>query len=241
MTVRVLASSTAVAVAAAEMVQERARQAVAEHGRFVFGLTGGRSPRALYRLLAQSPLREGMPWALTHVIWGDERCVPAEDAENNAHLATTLLLAQVPVPAGQIHRVPVEMPAAAAAVSYEETLRRVVFPDGVARSDVLLLGLGDDGHVASLFPGSPALAERQRWVVDVARTEGPDRVSLTFAAINEAGLVILQVCGEAKGRVLRRVLDGEDLPARRVAPRDGQVLWLVDEAAAAVLPPDLGG
>ncbi len=240
MTVRVLPSANEVAAAAAELVQERARQAVVATGRFVIGLTGGRSPRALYRRLAQSPTREEVPWALTHAIWGDERCVPPEDPENNAHLASTLLLARVPVPPAQVHRIPSDLPAAAAAASYEETLRRVVFPDGVPRCDVLLLGLGDDGHVASLFPGSPALAERRRWVVDIPRAAGPDRVSLTFAAINGAALVVLQVCGEAKGRVLRRVLDGQDLPARRVAPRDGQVLWLVDEAAAAQLSTTAG-
>lgn len=240
MRINVFPTPAAVATVAAEIVAARARAAVKDRGRFVLGLTGGRSAQAMYRLLAEAGWHGQLPWTHTHVVWSDERCVPAQSPENNALLADTLLLDHVPVPAAQVHRVVTRWPADEAARQYEAVLRRDVFPAGEPRVDVLLLGLGDDAHVASLFPGSPALAEQARWVVGARGPDGgPDRVTLTLPVINAAATILLQVCGQQKGHVLRRVLApnsaGEDLPARRIAPRDGELIWLVDDEAQAAI------
>lgn len=230
-------SEAGVAAAAAAILEEHGRAAVAARGVFRWCVTGGRSPQALYRLLASTDMRGRFPWERTVVAWGDERAVPQTSPANNGRLVCSLLLDHVSTTPAKVFRIPVDIPADAAARRYEETLKQEVFPGDAPRFDVLLLGLGDDGHVASLFPGSPALEERARWVVGVAGKDGgPDRITLTLPVINAARLVLAQVFGAYKGRVLRRVLAGEDdLPAARVAPRDGALVWLVDPAAASAL------
>lgn len=229
--------------AAAGLIAETAARAVAARGRCAILLAGGETPRRAYELLADEPLRDRVPWGQVHLFWGDERCVPADDPRSNARMARQALLDRVPVPAGQVHPIAGDRDPRLAATEYETLLRR--FFAGAPRFDLVLLGLGSDGHTASLFPGSPALHERERWTA-VARRPGEeiDRITLTPAAINQAELVVFLVAGDDKASVLHEVLDMEPdpnrRPARMIRPASGQVHWLVDRAAARLLEKDPG-
>lgn len=225
--------------AAAGLFVQHAWQAAAEQGRFSVALAGGGTPRRTYELLAQAPYRDRVPWPQVHVFWGDERCVPAADPRSNARMAREALLDHVPIPADQVHPVDGGAPPKQAAAQYEATLRRF-FGDEPPRLDLLLLGLGEDGHTASLFPHTPVLDERERWAAAVWPT-GQDlaRVTLTAPLLNQAAVVVFLVAGAGKAGVLRDVLEGlrdpRRLPAQLVAPQSGLVQWLVDEAAARLL------
>jgi 6-phosphogluconolactonase len=225
--------------AAADLFAERAAQAVADHGRCAMLLAGGETPRRTYELLAEEPLRDRVPWEGLHLFWGDERSVPPDDPRSNARMVHRALLDRVPVPAGQVHPIPCDRDPRQAADEYEELLRR--FFAGVApRFDLVLLGLGDDGHTASLFPDSPVLEERQRWASAARRTgEEIGRVTLTPPLINQAELVVFLVAGDDKATVLREVLedhpDPRSRPARMIMPEQGELRWLVDKAAARLL------
>lgn len=153
----------AVSVAAAELFAEKARQATEARGRFSVSLSGGSTPKRVYELLAQPPLRDQVPWEKVHIFWGDERCVPADDARSNAHMTRAALLDHVPVPPAQIHAIDGTVPARDAANCYEELLRQF-FAGQPPRFDLVLLGLGENGHTASLFPHTPVLREQERWV-----------------------------------------------------------------------------
>ncbi len=235
--VEIFADYDALSRAAASLFAERAAAAVAAHGRFSVALSGGRAPQRAYELLAGPPWRDRVPWAAVHVFWGDERCVPADDPRSNAGAARRALLDRVPAPKHQIHAIDCAGDPAAGAVQYE-TLLRDFFAGGPPRFDLVLLGLGEDGHTASLFPGAAALREQAHWTAAVAApTPGPDRVTLTAPALNEAAAIVFLVSGEAKAEVLRRVLaDGDDVaqaPALLIRPRNGELRWLVDRAAAS--------
>jgi 6-phosphogluconolactonase len=243
--VRVVAGPAELAREAAEEWRTRAHAAVAASGRFAVALTGGSTPRPLYALLADpaAPSREALPWARTHVFFGDERGVPPDHPDSNYGMARDALLAHVPLAPGNVHRMRGEDDAEAAARAYEEDLRAFFGP--APRFDLLLLGMGPDGHVASLFPGSPALEERSRLV---AATSTPPsappphgrRITLTVPALEAAARVAFLVAGAAKAPAVARALSGERgagaVPAARVRPVAGTVLWLVDRDAAAGLP-----
>jgi 6-phosphogluconolactonase len=213
--------------------------AAAVRGRARIALAGGRTPEALYRLLAEPPHRDRIPWDAVEVFWGDERCVPPDHAESNYRMAHAALLSRVPIPQTHVHRMAGEAEEPTrAADEYEATLRQSC---GVPpRLDVCLLGLGPDAHTASLFPGSPALAETGRDVVAV-RVERLRswRLTLTPAALNAARYAIFLVCGADKAEALRAVLTGpaepERYPAQIVRPPEGRVEWLLDKEAARLL------
>jgi 6-phosphogluconolactonase len=242
--VRVHADAEALADAAAELVVDCAAAAIAAHGRFVLALAGGSTPRALYENLARDPWRERIDWARVHVVWGDERAVPPDHAQSNYRMAREVLLDHVPVPPGQVHRIPGEIAPDAAALAYEAELRAVLglhdapgTPAGAL--DLALLGLGADGHTASLFPGRPTLHERHRWVLaDDVDGRGTWRISLTPPCLNAATTVVFVVAGDAKAAVVHQVLDGEPggdpLPAQLIAP-PSRLVWMLDRAAAARL------
>ncbi len=244
------AASLALAVANAVVVH--AERAIADHGRFVLALSGGTTPALLYDHLASAPFASRIDWTRTHVCWGDERCVPPNDARSNYRMARERLLDHVPIPASHVHRIRGEQPAADGARSYEAELRTLFEtshgpPRTGARErfDLVLLGLGADGHTASLFPGGDALLELERWVVAAeapaayAAASGAWRVTLTLPLINAAASVMVLAAGADKSHVLQQVLtqppDTDALPAQRVSPTDGQMLWLVDRAAGARL------
>lgn len=225
--------------AAAALFAERAVRAVADHGRCAILLAGGETPRCTYELLAGEPLRDQVPWGCLHLFWGDERSIPSEDPRSNARMAHLALLDRVPVPLGQVHPIPGDRDPRQAAEEYEALLRRF-FAGVPPRFDLVFLGLGDDGHTASLFPDSPALEERERWV-SATRRVGEDigRVTLTAPLINQAELVVFLVAGEDKATVLHEVLeeypDPRSRPARMIRPEQGELRWLVDAPAARLL------
>ncbi len=239
--VRVCPTPDDVARAAAAALADLAREVASHAGRFTLALSGGETPRRLYRVLAED-YADALPWAKMHLFWGDDRFVPPDDPASNVRMAREALLAHVPLPETNVHPMPVFFrdPAAAAA-DYEATLKsywRAPWP----RFDLMLQGLGADGHTASLFPHSPVLAEQRRWVVSVVAENAtpPQRLTVTLPVINNARRVVFIVTGAAKARVVRDVLSGaadvQSHPAAGVAPVNGEVVWWLDEAAAASLP-----
>lgn len=244
--VRVLDDADALARSAAEEIVRGAEDAIAARGRFMVALSGGSTPRRLYELLAEEPWRERIRWDRVHVFWSDERHVPPDHPDSNFGIAHDALLSKVPIPKDNLHRIRAEKPdAERAARDYAWTLRSAFDLDEgqVPRFDLVLLGLGADGHTASLFPGSDALRERSAlsplvmapWVSALSTF----RVTLTLPVLNHAACVTFLVSGEDKADVLRAVLEGDlqpdRWPAQSVRPEDGRLSWLVDRAAASRL------
>jgi 6-phosphogluconolactonase len=240
--VRIFEGAAELMDGAAEEIAEAARQAVEEHGRFAWALSGGSTPRGLYQLLASEAWRDRMPWPAIHFFWGDERHVPPDHPESNFRMAREAMLDAVPVPSENIHRIRAEEPdAQRAAAEYEATLRSffTFVPDDSTRFDLILLGLGKDGHTASLFPGSPAVHERERLVVAPwVESQRTFRITLTPPVLNHARRVIFLVAGEDKAEALHRVIQGERDPDRYPAQVvEGNCSWMVDRAAARLLLP----
>lgn len=224
----------------ARAIVGRMNETLAPAARRSLCLAGGQTPRTLYRVLA-TEYRDEIPWPWLHLFWGDERYVPPDDAHSNYRLVRESLLDHVPIPRENVHPMPTDLhdPEKAAA-AYEQTLRGR-FPTSWPRFDLVLLGMGPDGHTASLFPGSPALAEQNRWVATARASVEPRlRLTLTLPVLNRASLVFFLVTGAEKADVLRRVLAGPSepslYPAAAVRPEDGRVVWWVDEQAAKSLP-----
>ena len=235
----IVADAGTLAHEAARRFTDIAREAIESRGRFSVALSGGSTPGALFTLVAEAPYRERIPWAEVHLFWGDERCVPAGDPGSNYHMADKALIARVPIPAENVHRIRGELAPEAAARAYDNTLRDF-FCGPYARFDLVLLGLGADGHTASLFPGSPGLEDRDRLahaVTAIYEDRPTQRVTLTPAAINTARHVLFLVSGSAKAEIVRAVLEGsgEQFPAQQVQPAAGALTWLLDEDAAGLL------
>ncbi len=235
----ILRDEEQLALAAAELFAAEARRAADERGRFAVALSGGQTPRRTYQLLGHAPLKDVVPWRMVHVFWSDERWVAADDPRSNSGQARRLLLDHVPVPRDQVHPMLAGGSPHEAARRYEEALR-VFFAGRAPRFDLVLLGMGADGHAASLFPESPALEEARRWAVDAALPgTALRRITLTTAVLNRAAVVAFLVSGGTKASALREVLVGPRdpmrLPAQLIHPADGRVLWLVDRQAAAEL------
>jgi 6-phosphogluconolactonase len=225
-------------LAAAECVLHSARQAAKERGRFLLVLSGGETPRRLYELLAQPPCLQLIPWKQVHLFWGDERCVAPDHAASNYGLAKKALLDRVPIPAAQIHRLQGELPPDQAVRQYLKVLHQYFPPAQFAAPvfDLVLLGMGADGHTASLFPGHRALEERQAWVAAVTAPEvSPvkNRLTLTVPAFNGARRVLFLISGKGKMKVAETVLDQQGnaaspYPAARIDPA-GSLLWFIDQ------------
>ena len=226
--------------AAAGEIARFAESAVAERGRFTWALSGGSTPRPVYESLAGDPYRERLPWSAIHLFWGDERHVPPDHPESNYRMAREAMIDRVPVPAGNVHRVTAEdADARRAAAAYESELRSFfgLAPGEWPAFDLMLLGIGPDGHTASLFPGSPALRERDHLVVAPwVEAQRTFRITLTPPVLNHARLSLFLVSGEDKADALRAVIEGEREPDRYPAQVvEGNVLWMVDRAAASRL------
>jgi 6-phosphogluconolactonase len=234
---QVCATPEEVAIAAADLVAACAAEAIAARGRFTLALSGGSTPRPLFALLATPSWRTRIQWARVDVVWSDERAVPPDHADSNYRVAREALLDHVPVPAAQIHRIHGEDDPEAAASAYEQTLREVA-ADGL---DLVLLGLGRDGHTASLFPNRPAGRETTRWVVADQDPGGRARLTLTPPAINAARTVAVIVTGADKALALQAVREGpvapDLLPAQRIGPPQGRLVWIVDHAALTPVGP----
>lgn len=232
--VRVYPDLETLSAAAASSVAASIREAVARSGRCVVALAGGRTPRRMYELLAED---RDVPWRAVRLWWGDEWYVDRDHPASNYRMVRTALLDRVAIPQDNVHPMPTHLgdPHEAAA-AYEDRLRAELGPDDPA-FDLVLLGMGADGHVASLFPGSPAVLETERWVVAVWGGTPPTvRLTLTLPVLNRARRVDVLVAGEEKRRALRRALEGPvdalSCPASAVRPRDGVLVWWVDAAAA---------
>jgi 6-phosphogluconolactonase len=247
MTVRIADDAAALARAGAEELAARTAEAVQTRGVATVALSGGSTPRALHALLAgDATLRARVPWERVHVFWGDERHVPPDDPDSNYRMARETLLTRVPIPASHVHRIRAEEPdAAAAAAAYEEELRdfftaRGLLAGMLPRFDLVLLGMGADGHTASLFPGSGAVHEARRlvdapWVPKLQTS----RITLTPPTLNAASVVVFLVSGTEKAETLQAVLEGplepDRYPSQVVRPAAGELVWLVDRPAARLL------
>lgn len=241
--VRIFPTVGAMLDAGATVFAEVALRAFAERGRFAVALSGGNTPRGLYERLA---LPDGpgarIPWRATHVLWGDERCVPPDHPDSNYRLATDALLAHVAIPESQIHRMHGETAdTAAAAAEYEQRMRGVLRSgdDGWPEFDLALLGMGADGHTASLFPGSEVIRDvGGRWVASTrVQKLNASRLTLTPSVLTHARNLLLLVAGRDKAEALSRALRGGDdldaTPAQLVRGARGRVVWLIDAEAAA--------
>jgi 6-phosphogluconolactonase len=227
--------------AAAEEFVRRSGSAIADRGRFTVALSGGSTPKYLFARLAHAACRERVAWDHVHFFWGDERAVPPDHPDSNYGLANRWLLSQIAPSMDNVHRIRAELGADDAATHYEEDLRDFfgLGTCGVPSLDVVFLGMGEDGHTASLFPGTEAVGERGRLVAaNWVPTLGANRITMTLPVINRSACVLFLVSGEAKARVLQRVLEGEqpsaDYPASLVHPA-GDLLWFVDVAAGRLL------
>jgi 6-phosphogluconolactonase len=236
--VRIYSGPETTCVALAEAVAELVNGCQAACPRLTVALSGGESPRRLYQILAQA-YRDRLPWHKLHFFWGDDRFVPREDPRSNYKLAQEALLSQVPVPPAHVHPMPTFFKdAGQAAAEYEATLKEYFSPPW-PRLDLILLGLGPEGHTASLYPHSPALTRQDRWVMAVeALADPPLRLTLTLPVLNNAAQVWFLVTGEEKREALARALgpgtDPQDCPAAAVRPWDGELVWWVDEAAVGL-------
>lgn len=240
---------------AAEMLVFQARQAIEERGFFTLALSGGSTPRGLYKTLADVEYVEQVSWPQTHVFWGDERCVPPDHEESNFKQAWDLLLSKVPIPEENIYRMRGELPPEETAADYARQLKKFCLPAPLGgrglgwggvdfpRFDVVLLGMGTDGHTASLFPGQEHVWDQPAVAVAVTANYAgrpAPRVSLTPRVFNAARQVFFLVAGADKAEMLRQVLDARPpsmpVPASRIRPEKGRVTWFVDREAASLLP-----
>ena len=236
-------SLEALALEAADRFQRSAADSIAAAGCFSVALSGGSTPRAFYRALAESPFRDGIEWSRVYLFWGDERFVPADHPDSNYRMAREAFVSRVPIPGENVHPIPTDAahPEAAAA-QYEDTLRRCFSLSGgeTPRFDLILLGLGPDAHTASLFPESPVLDQDEHLVAATyVQKLAAWRITLTSPVLCSAAHVIFLVAGPDKAAVLRDVVDGpydpHRFPAQLVRPKNGDLTWLVDDAAASLL------
>lgn len=242
--IRVFPDPASLAEAAARHIVERAQSAIDARGVFSLVLSGGSTPRDLHLRLASAPFKDKIDWARVHVFFGDERGVPPDDAQSNYRMADETLLSRVPIPRKQIHRLRGELQPAEAASAYERELKEF-FGHEPPRFDLILLGMGDNGHCASLFPGGQAVREQERWVVAEFIDElNMWRLTLTPVVINLAREVVFLVAGANKAEMLQEVLQGpfapDERPSQIVRPSPGEVIWMVDAAAASKLTPPPG-
>jgi len=233
------------ALQAARYLTELSRESIRSSGRFTLALSGGSTSKGLYERLAEAEFSKKLDWNSIHIFWGDERCVPPDHPESNYRMALTSLIDHVPVPPQNIYRIRGEMEPQEAATAYEKKLKTFFFfghaeCPGVPGFDLILLGMGGDGHTASLFPRAAALHEEGRWVVahHVEKLRSW-RVTLTPRVINAAYNVLFLVSGRDKARCLKEVLQGphrpDELPAQIIRPESGRLTWMVDAGAAELL------
>ena len=237
--VHVSATADESARQAAELVAALSERAVRDRGRFAVALSGGSTPRRLHAVLTSEEYRQRISWPHWRIFWGDERAVRPDHDESNYRMARETLLDHVALSQAHVHRIPTEFDPARAAGEYEQTIRQALHED-LPVFDLILLGMGDDGHTASLFPGSEALQEDKRLVTaDWVAHLDAHRITFTLPLINRAAAVAFLVEGEHKAKMVRRVLNAESeeepLPSSLVQPTDGELHWFLDSAAATHL------
>ena len=227
------------AKAVAEFIVKIANEAIDTSGRFVISLSGGHTPKTLYGVLCTEPYQGRIAWNKTFVFWGDERCVSSDDAQNNARMAKIFLLDHVDIPQSNIYPVPVDLPPEKAAAAYENSIKQF-FGNEQPCFDLILLGLGENGHTASLFPGTDVLFEHTHLIKEVFVPEQKMyRITMTADLINKAWNVIFLVAGVEKAAILNTVLthsyQPEQFPAQLIKPVNGKLSWFIDSKAAAQL------
>ena len=238
--IEVFANVEALSKAAAEFIINLACESVTAHGRFTVSLSGGSTPESLFKLLAGPAYKDRMPWKNTFVFWGDERYVPMDDQRNNAFVARTLLLDHVDIPPANIFPMPVYMePAAEVAKAYQLSLKSL-FGEAMPQFDLIMLGLGENAHTASLFPHTPVIHEKKDWVSAVYVDEVKMfRITMTAPLINNARNVLFLAAGQGKAVVLKTIMTApfqpDEYPAQLISPSNGNIYWYLDEAAASLL------
>ncbi len=235
--------------AVAQWITDMIGETLKSRDRFTIALSGGSTPELLHRILAGAPYKERIDWSKLHIFWGDERDVPFDDSRNNAKMAYDTLLNFVPVPASQVHVMRTDIPPEQSAAEYEKILHQYfnAVPGGKNEGgllpnsfDLVLLGMGDDGHTLSLFPGTAVVHEEKRWATAFfLKAQDMYRITLTKSIVNRAARIAFLTTGTKKAHALQEVLHGEynpDLyPSQEIKPIDGELHWFVDEAAAAQL------
>ncbi len=226
---------------AAQYIVRVAQEAITSHRRFTIALSGGSTPKKLYALLAEEPYRSQIDWSVVDIFWSDERCVPPSDSESNYLMAQQVLLSKIPIPANQIHRMPADQTDRdAASYAYTLEMQQTIGSESVPSFDLIQLGMGPEGHTASLFPGQPSLHEQQRLVMPVTVPKPPPpRLTFTPRLLNAASHVLFLVTGAEKQDAVKAVLEGEfqpdEYPAQIVKPTKGEVTWMLDTSAAGKL------
>jgi 6-phosphogluconolactonase len=238
--IKIVPDSVKLARAAADEFRRLAEAAVQERGRFSVALSGGNTPRAVYSLLASE--HRQLPWDRIHIFFGDERHVPPDHPDSNFRMASESLLSKVAIPEKNVHRIRAELEADDAAKEYEQELREFfhLIDHEWPRFDLIFLGIGEDGHTASLFPGSKALTEASRRVVaNWVEKFKTFRITLSFPVLNHAAEVVFLVSGAGKAQILSEILrpGSKKYPAQNVQPENGRLLWLVDQDAGSLLLP----
>ena len=253
MKLKIYQTANLVNEALANFIIELAAKSIMQRGRFVIALSGGNTPNKLYALLATPKFKAQIDWGKTFIFWGDERCVPLNDPSNNAFGAKSLLLDEVAIPTNNFYPIPVNLKPKDAAKEYQKTLQEF-FGKAEPRFDLILLGLGADGHTASIFPHSCAIYEKTDWVKEVCQPDGlPDRlpdcssdcfpeqkmprITLTPSLINQARNIVFLVIGKEKAKIFKEILsesnNSDKYPAQLILPSKGVLYWFVDDLAAA--------
>jgi 6-phosphogluconolactonase len=222
----------------------RTTRKCASQGRCVIAISGGSTPRTMHRLLTQEPFCSQIPWSNVHLCWVDERMVPYDNSASNFGASKKDFLETIPIPSDHIHPMPIDMPPEEAAVTYQKKLAVLFKDEGnlFPPFDLIFLGIGQDGHTASLFPGQASLDQKEKWVVAVkGGTPNVYRLTMTLPLLNQGRSIVFLVSGRAKASVVRDILENQDagLPAQRVGPTDGKLTWLLDSAAASLLSGDM--
>jgi len=227
---------------AAQLILKTALDSVAERGQFCIVLSGGNTPKKIFELLTEPYYKQRMPWNKCYFFWGDERCVPPDHEDSNYRMAMESFLKKLSIPSTRIFRMAGEMdPPRAAATAYQNTLRTFYKIDkSLPRFDLMLLGMGEDGHTASLFPGTTALNESEHWVAaNFIEKLSTSRITLTLPVINNARKIVILCSGKAKAKVVRDIfrddIDYRRYPVQRVRPNNGALIWLLNPEAASLL------
>ena len=244
MNIEIFSDADHLCSALAEWITSLIEETLTRKDRFSFVLSGGNTPKKLHLLLASSPYKERINWKKIHIFWGDERAVPFEDERNNARMAFDTLLNKVDVPPAQIHIMDTSFPSNEAASLYQELLFEYFGTDQLPEQtfDLILLGMGDDGHTLSLFPGTPVIHEEKSWAASLyLKAQDMDRITLTKNIVNNANHIVFMISGKEKAPALKEVLEGSrnpDLyPSQVISPTQGELHFFTDEAAASGLKP----
>ena len=231
--IQIFSDATKLAINAAQYFEKCSAEAIASRGNFNVVLSGGSTPKSMFQVLIRDSFLERIDWEKIHIYWGDELDVCPDDPESNYHMAHESFLVHIPIPEKNIHRIFSELGPNNAAASYESTLRGI-FIGHLPRFDLVFLGMGTDGHTASLFPFTDALCESTRWVVpNFLKLQNIWRVTMTAPVINESRNIVFLVSGESKLKRLRQVLQGpyrpKTLPSQLIKPHNGKLIWMVDQ------------